>query len=74
MDNFKELKFDFYYGKEAEQFNFYRIPKLLFADKRFSNISVEAKVLYSLLLDRMSLSIKNRWLMKKIEYIFILRL
>ena len=61
MDNFKELKFDFYYGKEAEQFNLYRIPKLLFTDKRFSNISVEAKVLYGLLLDRMSLSIKNRW-------------
>jgi len=61
MDNFKELKFDFYYGKEAEQFNFYRIPKVLFTDKRFSNISVESKVLYGLLLDRMSLSIKNRW-------------
>ena len=53
--------FDFYYGKEAEQFNFYRIPKLLFTDKRFSNVSIEAKVLYGLLLDRMSLSIKNRW-------------
>lgn len=57
----KKIKFDFYYGKEAEQFNFYRIPKLLFTDKRFSQLSIEAKVLYGLLLDRMSLSIKNRW-------------
>ena len=58
MGNFS---FDFYYGKEAEQFNFYRIPKLLFTDKKFSEISIEAKVLYGLLLDRMSLSIKNGW-------------
>ena len=56
MGNFS---FDFYYGKEAEQFNFYRIPKLLFTDKKFSEISIEAKVLYGLLLDRLSLSIKN---------------
>jgi len=54
-------KFDFYYSKEAEQFSFYRIPKLLFTDKRFSKLSIEAKVLYGLLLDRMSLSIKNGW-------------
>ena len=52
---------DYYYGKEAEQYNFYRIPKLLFTDKRFEKVSIEAKVLYGLLLDRMSLSIKNKW-------------
>ncbi|MBE5039493.1 replication initiator protein A [Oscillospiraceae bacterium DSM 107454] len=55
-------KFDYYYGREAEQFHFYRIPKILFTDQRFSEISVEAKVLYGLLLDRMSLSIKNQWI------------
>lgn len=52
---------DYFYGKEAEQYNFYRIPKLLFTDKRYEKVSIEAKVLYGLLLDRMSLSIKNRW-------------
>lgn len=59
--NFIHYKFDFYYGKEAEQFSFYRIPKLLFTDSRFSKVSIEAKVLYGLMLDRMSLSIKNGW-------------
>ena len=53
---------DFYYGSEAEQFTFYRIPKILFVDKRFSNLSSDAKILYGLLLDRMSLSLKNGWL------------
>lgn len=62
MSDVINQRFDFYYGKEAEQFNFYRIPKILFTDKRFSALSVEAKVLYGLMLDRMSLSIKNGWI------------
>ena len=57
-----KYNFNFYYGNEAEQFNFYRIPKALFTDERFAKISVEAKVLYGLTLDRMCLSVKNGWL------------
>ncbi len=54
--------FDYYYGQEAEQFTFYRIPKILFTnDEIFGNISTDAKLLYGLMLDRMSLSIKNNW-------------
>lgn len=54
-------KLEFYYENEAEQFVFYRVPKILFKNKRFSKISSDAKLLYSLLLDRMSLSRKNGW-------------
>ena len=53
---------DYFYGAEAEQFFFYRIPKVLFTEERFRSVSAEAKVLYGLLLDRMSLSCKNGWL------------
>lgn len=53
---------DYFYGGQAEQFSFYRIPKLLFTDERFRSISAEAKVLYGILLDRMSLSQRNGWL------------
>ncbi len=56
------LKLDYYYGNESEQYSFFRIPKLLFTDSRYAGISVEAKVLYGLLLDRMGLSAKNGWL------------
>ncbi|MGP1412244.1 MAG: replication initiator protein A, partial [Peptoanaerobacter stomatis] len=56
------IEFNYYYGKEAEQFSFFKIPKLLFTDKTFSVISSDAKVLYGILLDRMSLSMKNSWL------------
>ena len=59
MDN--GLKFDYYYGAEAEQFSFYRVPRLLIKDERFKGLSSDAKLLYGLMLDRMSLSIKNGW-------------
>ena len=59
------ITLDFFYGNEAEQFNFYRIPKVLFTNKTFLSMTVEAKVLYGLLLDRMSLSIKNNWIDKE---------
>lgn len=56
------MTFDYYYGDEAEQFSFYRIPRLLIKDKQFKRLSSDAKLLYGLMLDRMSLSIKNGWL------------
>ena len=56
------LKFDYYYGIEAEQFSFYRVPRLLIKDERFKGLSSDAKLLYGLMLDRMALSMKNGWL------------
>lgn len=58
----EKLELDFYYGKEAEQFTFYRLPKALITDERFKGISNNAKLLYGLMLDRMSLSKKRGWL------------
>jgi len=55
------LKFDYYYGIEAEQFSFYRVPRILIKDKRFKELSSDAKLLYGLMLDRMALSMKNGW-------------
>lgn len=55
------LSFAFFQKREAEQFTFFRIPKLLITDSTFHKLSCEAKLLYGLLLDRMSLSIKNEW-------------
>ena len=56
------LNLDYYYGTEAEQYSFYRIPKTLLTDPRYKSVSIEAKVLYGLLLDRMGLSVKNGWM------------
>lgn len=56
------MGFDYFYGQQSEQFSFYRIPKMLFTDDRFWNVSTDAKLLYGILLDRMNLSAKNGWL------------
>ena len=56
------LQLDYYYGIEAEQFSFYRVPRLLIKDERYRGLSSDAKLLYGLMLDRMSLSMKNQWL------------
>ena len=61
-NNFCAIQFDYFRGMEAEQYSFYRVPKVLFTAECFQTLSCEAKVLYGLMLDRMSLSIKNRWL------------
>lgn len=57
----KKMTFNYFYGTEADQFSFYRIPKALFTDSYFKDLSSDAKILYGLMLNRMSLSIKNQW-------------
>lgn len=56
------MSFDYFYGQEADSFSFYRIPKVLITDVHFKGLSTDAKLLYGLLLDRMSLSMRNGWL------------
>jgi len=58
----KTLNFDYYYGAQADQFTFLRIPRVLITEPHFGRLSMEAKVLYGLMLDRMGLSMKNGWL------------
>ena len=56
------MTLDYFYGQTGELFSFYRIPKALFQEQRFQSLSTDAKTLYGILLDRMSLSAKNGWL------------
>lgn len=58
----EKADFNFYYGKEAEQFSFFRIPRALVKEPYFKGLSSDAKLLYGLMLDRMGLSMKNDWL------------
>ncbi len=56
------MKFDYFYDEQSESYSFYRIPKLLFTDEMFETLTVEARVLYGLLLDRISLSRQHGWI------------
>lgn len=56
------MMLDYFYGQSGELFAYFRIPKALFQDSRFRQLSTDARTLYGILLDRMSLSVKNNWL------------
>ena len=56
------MSYDYFYGQSGELFSYFRIPKALFQDCRFRQLSTDARTLYGILLDRMSLSVKNGWL------------
>ena len=48
---------NYFYGDEVAQFTYFRI----ITHPRFKHLSTDSKLLYGMLLDRMSLSIKNEW-------------
>ena len=56
------MTFDYFYSSQADSYSFYRIPRVLITGEHFKTLSTDAKLLYSLLLDRMGLSLKNNWL------------
>ena len=55
------MDFKYMYGKQADQYSFIHIPKILVTEKIFTGITIHAKVLYGLLLDRMGMAVKNKW-------------
>ena len=57
----KSIKLNYYYDSKIAQFSFYRVPKALMTNPNLKNLSNDAKILYSLMCDRMNLSMKNNW-------------
>ena len=52
---------DYHYGLDAERYAFFRIPKIIMTEPYFDTMSTDAKMLYGLMLDRLSLSRENGW-------------
>ena len=69
-----KIEFGYFHDYESEQFAFYRIPKVLFTDEYFRNLSSDAKVLYGLMLDRMAYLSDISGLMKRVRFILFLLL
>ena len=55
------MSFEYFYGGQSEAFSFYRIPRQLVTGAEFRNLSIDAKLLYGMMLDRMGLSARNGW-------------
>lgn len=56
------MAFNYYKKSEADQYNFIRIPKVLMTEESFDSLSIQSKLLYGMLIDRMSASWKNQWI------------
>lgn len=55
---------EYFYGEQADSYSFYRIPRQLITGENYKGLSVEAKLLYGMMLERMGLSLRNGWLDK----------
>ena len=55
------MEYPYFKGLEADRYSFYRVPKAQVKADLFQKMSGDAKLLYAVLLDRMSLAIKNGW-------------
>ena len=53
---------NYFYYEQSEQFAFYAVPKVLYESSEFQDMSLDAIALYSILLDRMNLSRRNKWM------------
>ena len=58
----EKLNLDYYYGRQAEQFSFIPIPRVLITEPCYVGLSMDAKYLYAIMLDRLKLSVKNGYL------------
>ena len=60
------MDFDYFYNREAERFNFLKVPEILVDGEEFKGLSAEAIILYSMLLKRTGMSFKNKGGRKKV--------
>ena len=56
------IKTSYFYGEQAKQFSYIRIPRELVVGAEYSSLSVQAKILYGILLDRMGRAYENKWI------------
>ena len=55
------MQFEYFYQEQSDQYAFYRVPKVLITEECFEELSTDAKLLYGLFLDRVSLSSSSGW-------------
>lgn len=49
---------DYFYSEKVQPKSFYKIPKILFHDPKYENLSTEAKYLYGVYMDSPDLSLQ----------------
>ena len=69
------MQFEYFYQEQSDQYAFYRVPKVLITEECFEELSTDAKLLYGLFLDRVSLSSSSGWVddQKRVYIIYTIR-
>ena len=57
--------------KEIQKEKFYQLPKVFFTNPKYTNLSNDAKITWSILRDRLDLSIRNNWVDENGDIFFI---
>ncbi|MGW8126787.1 replication initiator protein A [Staphylococcus xylosus] len=57
--------------KEIQKEKFYQLPKVFFTNPKYTKLSNDAKITWSILRDRLDLSIKNNWVDENGDIFFI---
>ncbi|AGC91721.1 MULTISPECIES: replication initiator protein A [Staphylococcus] len=57
--------------KEIQKEKFYQLPKVFFTNPKYTKLSNDAKITWSILRDRLDLSIRNNWVDKNGDIFFI---
>lgn len=68
-----KINLNYYTGNESEETIFFKLPKALMQNEIFNNLSNEAKILYTLLVDRVKLSKINNWSINGKLYVYFTR-
>lgn len=64
------MKFDYFYGKQAEQYDYLYIPKALMKEEPYAKMSAAAKILYAVLMEKQQQSVEQGWIDEN-NYVFI---
>lgn len=65
------MAFDYFYGAEREHFRYYQMPAVMLEDGHYQRLSANAKLLYAVLLNLVSLSQANDWIESGTNRIYI---
>lgn len=64
------MKFNYIYGKQAEQYDYLYIPKSFMKEEPFKTMTASAKIKYALLMEKQQKSVEMGWIDTQ-DHVFI---
>lgn len=65
------MKFNYIYGKQAEQYDYLYIPKAFMKEESFKTMTASSKIMYAVLMEKQQKSVEMGWIDEK-DHVYIL--